>query len=86
MSRIANINRAILQILDACEDYALPEDQLRTEVRGRIRPPCEDEEFTEAMEALRERRAITHIGDDLDPTLRKFLITESGKTLLARQP
>lgn len=86
MSRAANISRAILGILANAGDYALPEDQLYTELRGQLRPPVSDDEARPALEALRTRAAITFLGDDLDPTLRKFLITESGKTLLARQP
>lgn len=86
MSRAATLTRAALEILNACGDYALPEEQLETELKGRVRPPCDRSEFKATITNLIQRLAVATISDDLDPTLHKFLITETGKTLLARQP
>ena len=80
--RKIDIARAILQTLKHAQGYALPEETLRTQVAGLLRPPAKDEEWTAAMDMLAGRESITRIESELDPELRQFAITERGRVLL----
>jgi len=82
--RQQNIRRAILEKLKQAEPYALPEDALQVEVNASIRPPLGQAEFDDALTFLQSQRFVRSLSDDLDPDLVKFLITESGKTLLLK--
>jgi hypothetical protein len=84
MHRQQNIRRAILDKLAGAEPYALPEDTLQTVVNAAIRPPMGQAEFDDALAFLQGQRFVRTMPDDLDPDLVKFLITESGKTLLLK--
>ncbi|MDD5349493.1 MAG: hypothetical protein PHQ12_04705 [Chthoniobacteraceae bacterium] len=82
--RPQNIRRAILDKLESAEPYALPEDALQVEVSASTRPPLAQAEFDDALAFLQGQRLVATLPDELDPTLTKWLITESGKTLLRK--
>ena len=82
--RQQNIRRAILNKLADAEPYALPEDTLQAVVNAAVRPPMGQAEFDDALTFLQSQRFVRTLPDDLDPDLVKFLITESGKTLLLK--
>jgi hypothetical protein len=86
MSRTTTLARAILDRLRVCKPYALPEEQLATEVNGVVRPPAKPAEFGAALKALTPADAprILLLRDDLDPESRKWLITEAGEAALLR--
>ena len=84
LHRQQNIRRAILEKLLRAEPYALPEDSLQVEVDASIRPPMGQAEFDDALTFLQAQRFVRTLPDDLDPDLVKFVITESGKTLLLK--
>ena len=83
-TRQQTIRRAVLEKLERAEPYALPEDSLQVEVDAGIRPPLAQAEFDDAMLWLQGQRFVASLADDLDPDLVKWLITESGKTLLRK--
>ena len=83
-TRQQTIRRAGLEKLERAEPYALPEDSLQVEVDAGIRPPLAQAEFDDAMLWLQGQRFVASLADDLDPDLVKWLITESGKTLLRK--
>jgi hypothetical protein len=80
--RSINIRRAILEILERAEPYALPEDQLLVELNGAIRPPAGKAESDEEILFLQVRGYITTVPDSLDETLVKWATTEAGKATL----
>jgi regulator of protease activity HflC (stomatin/prohibitin superfamily) len=82
--RQQTIRRTILEKLELAEPYALPEDALQTGVNASVRPPLGQAEFDDALTFLQSQRFVRTLPDDLDPDLVKFLITESGKTLLLK--
>jgi hypothetical protein len=86
MSRPRTLSRAILDRLRLCKPYALPEEQLATEVNGVVRPPAKAAEFQSALQALNTADAprIILLRDDLDPENRKWIITEAGEAALLR--
>ncbi|HSI14610.1 MAG TPA: hypothetical protein VK961_21340 [Chthoniobacter sp.] len=86
MTRTTTLARAILDRLRICQPYALPEEQLATEVNGVVRPPAKATEFAAALQALNTAEAprIVLLRDDFDPESRKWLITEAGEAALLR--
>jgi hypothetical protein len=80
--RVTNIRRAVLDILERAQPYALPEEQLMVEVNGSVRPPAGKAEMDEELLFLQRRGFINTIPDPLDEGLVKWAITEAGMTLL----
>jgi hypothetical protein len=80
--RASNIRRAILDILERAQPYALPEGQLAVELNGAVRPPASTAELDEQLLFLQARTYITTVPDSLDETLAKWAITEAGMALL----
>jgi hypothetical protein len=80
--RATNIRRAILDILERAQPYALSEPQLAIELNGAVRPPAGRGEFDEEILFLQVRGYITTIPDPLDDHLIKWAITEAGRTTL----
>jgi len=80
--RSTNIRRAILDILERAQPYALPESQLAVELNGALRPPAGKAEIDDAILFLQVRGYITTVPDSLDESLVKWAITESGMTML----
>lgn len=80
--RSTNIRRALLDILERAQPYALPESQLTVELNGAIRPPAGKAEFDEEILFLHIRGYITTVPDPLDDHSVKWAITESGSTML----
>ncbi len=80
--RATNIRRAILDILERAQPYALPESQLSVELNGAVRPPAGRAELDEELLFLEARAYIATIPDPLDDHLVKWAITEAGKTML----
>lgn len=80
--RNTNIRRAVLDILERAQPYALPEPQLAIELNGVIRPPASQAEFDEELLILQTRGYITTVPDPLDDRLVKWAITEAGMTML----
>jgi len=83
-ARNQTIRRTILEKLERAEPYALPEATLQGEVNANLRPPLAQAEFDDALLWLQGNRFVATLADDLDPDLVKWLITESGKTLLRK--
>jgi hypothetical protein len=86
MTRTTTLARAILDRLLICKPYALPEEQLATEVNGVVRPPAKAAEFKAALKSLNVADAprIVLLRDDFDPEARKWIITEAGEAALLR--
>ncbi len=80
--RDTNTRRAILDILERAQPYALPERQLAVELNGVMRPPVSTAEFDEELHFLQRRRYIATIPDPLDDNLVKWAITEAGMAML----
>ena len=80
--RAINLRKAILDILERAQPYALPESQMKVELNGAVRPPAGDAEFDEEMLFLRTRGYIATVPDPLDDNLVKWAITEAGMTML----
>ena len=80
--RTSNIRRALLEILERCSPYALPEEQLAVELNGIVRPPAGKAEFDEQLLFLQIRAYIATVPDPLDGNLVKWAITEAGMTML----
>ena len=80
--RAANIRRAILDILERAQPYALPESQLVVELKAVVRPPASQAEFDEEMLFLQNRGYIDNVPDPLDDRLVKWAITEAGMAML----
>lgn len=86
MTRTTSLARAILDRLRLCKPYALPEEQLATEVNGVLRPPARTPEFKAALKQLNVAAAphIALLRDEFDPEARKWIITEAGEAALLR--
>ena len=86
MTRATTLARAILDRLRLCKPYALPEEQLATEVNGVLRPPANAAEFKTALKRLNVADAprIVLLRDEFDPEARKWVITEAGEAALLR--
>jgi hypothetical protein len=82
MTRAHTVRKAVLEILEGANPYAMPEKQLHTEIDGAVRPPVGQAEFDETILFLQSRKAIATVPDGLDPENVKWTITEVGKTLL----
>ena len=82
MTRPLTIRKATLEILERADPYALPEDQLLIELNTALRPPVGKAEFYDALLFLNTRKHIITIPDNIDDTLVKWAISETGKTLL----
>jgi hypothetical protein len=82
--RSTNIRRAILDILEHCQPFALPESQLALELNAAIRPPAGKAEFDEEMLFLQTRGFIASVPDPLDDDLIKWSITEPGMAMLRK--
>jgi hypothetical protein len=80
--RVTNLRRAVLDILERAQPYALPEAQLAVELNGAIRPPAGQAELDEELLFLQTRGYITTIPDPLDDHLVKWAITEAGRAML----
>ena len=80
--RPSNIRRAVLEILERAQPFALPEGQLHTELNGAVRPRAGKAEFAEMLLFLRTREFITTVPDPLDDQMVKWAITEAGLTML----
>jgi hypothetical protein len=80
--RSTTIRRAILEILERAQPYALPEQQLIVELNGSIRPPAGKAEFDEEILFLQVRGYIATVPDSLDESLIKWAVTEAGRTTL----
>lgn len=82
--RRAALLRTILETLAFARGYALPEEALRPQVAGLIRPPAGDEEWQGAIADLSSevRGAIVRIPHELDAELVQWAITERGRVLL----
>lgn len=80
--RSTTIRRAILEILERAQPYALPEQQLIVELNGFIRPPAGKAEIDEEILFLQVRGYITTVPDSLDENLVKWAVTEAGRTTL----
>jgi hypothetical protein len=80
--RSTTIRRALLEILERAQPYALPEQQLIVELNGSIRPPAGKAEFDEEILFLQVRGYITTVPDSLDENLVKWAVTEAGRTTL----
>jgi len=80
--RATNIRRAILDILERAQPFALPEPQLTTELNGIVRPRAGAAEMDEELLFLQTRGYIATVPDPLDDNLVKWAITEAGKTML----
>jgi hypothetical protein len=80
--RSTNIRRAILDILERAQPYALPEQQLTVELNGVVRPPTARAELDEELLFLQRRGYITTVPDPLYDTLVKWAITEAGMAML----
>lgn len=80
--RATNTRRAILDILERAQPYALPEKQLIVELNGAIRPPAGQAEVDEELLFLQRRGYIATVPDLLDDRLVKWAITETGMAML----
>jgi hypothetical protein len=80
--RATNIRRAVLDILERAQPYALSEPQLAVELNGSVRPPAGRAEFDEEILFLQTRGYIATVPDPLDDHLVKWAITEAGRTML----
>jgi hypothetical protein len=80
--RVATIRRAILDILERAQPYALPESQLSVELNGVVRPPASQAELDEEILFLQTRGYIDTVPDPLDDRLVKWAITEAGLAML----
>jgi len=82
--RVTNIRRAILDILERAQPYALPEAQLTVELNGAVRPPAGKAELDEELLFLQRRGYIATVPDPLDDNFVKWAITEAGMTMLRK--
>lgn len=80
--RATNIRKTILEILEQASPYALPEQQLKIELNGMLRPQVGNAEFDESILFLQTRTSIATVPDPLDDQLVKWAITEAGMTML----
>jgi hypothetical protein len=80
--RSNTIRRAILEILERAQPYALPEQQLTVELNGMVRPPAGKAELDDEILFLQVRGYITTVPDSLDENLVKWAVTEAGRTTL----
>ncbi|EDY16696.1 hypothetical protein CfE428DRAFT_5809 [Chthoniobacter flavus Ellin428] len=86
MTRPTILARAILDRLAKARPYALPEEQLFTEVNGVVRPPATEEEFQTSIAALSTGGVprLRMMADEFDDAARKWVITEAGEAALLR--
>lgn len=82
MTRNLTLRKAILEILERAQPFALPEEQLKIELNGAVRPPAGDAEFDEQIAYLQGQRFIATVADPLDEQNVKWTITEPGKATL----
>ena len=82
MTRASNLRRAILDILERAQPYALPESQLAIELNGAVRPPAGRAELDEEILFLQTRGYVATVPDPLDDNLVKWCITETGRAML----
>ena len=82
--RSTNIRKALLDILEHAQPYALPEAQLLIELNGIVRPPAARAEFDDELLFLQIRGYIATVPDLLNDDLVKWAITEAGMTMLRR--
>ena len=80
--RSTNVRRAILEIVERANPYALPEEQLAVELNGMVRPPAGTAELDEEILFLQSRAYIATVPDPLDNNLVKWAITEAGMAML----
>lgn len=82
---IASLRTRILEVLNRCAPYALPESAFLTELNIRLRPPARDTDFLSQLKALHKRHLVAYIVDEVSGE-RKWLITEAGLTAVRRLP
>lgn len=70
---------AILQMLDACGKYLMPEETLRTQLELTLPGKLLDRDFKGALRSLDTGGYITGVEGSLDSGV-KWRITELGKT------
>jgi hypothetical protein len=80
--RSTTLRRALLDILERAQPYALPENQLIVELNGVVRPPSSRAEFDEELLFLQTRGYVATVPDPLDDHLVKWAITEAGMAML----
>lgn len=80
-----SLRTRILEVLNRCFPYALPESAFLTEINIRLRPPAKDTDFIGQLKALQKRRLVAFITDEVSGE-RKWLITEAGLTAVRRLP
>lgn len=83
-TRRTDLLRAILEVLQFASGYAVLDDVLRTQVSGMLPPPASDEEWTWAIDTLKEpsRGAIVPVEAEFAPTLKQWAIHQRGRVLL----
>lgn len=76
------INVAILNALDSCGGFAMPEDTLLTQAHLTIPGGARASEVREHLRTLEAQRLIVSVAaDDLEPV--KYALTSEGKAKLA---
>ncbi len=82
--RSTNLRLRVLEILEHCLPFALPESQLVIELNAAIRPPAGRAELDEEILFLQTRGFITTVPDPLDDNLVKWAVTEAGMAMLRK--
>ena len=83
------IRRTILAELARSEQYALPQEQLLTQVNLRLRPELTMDELAKQLSWMLDRKPpmVAFLADSMEPDnaeARRWLITEAGLTQLKR--
>lgn len=84
MIRQQQLRRRVLETLENCDGFALPEKTLRSHVDALERPGPTDEEWQAVVEFLLGAEAIRDVPNGLDPDLKQYTLTERGRVLLAQ--
>lgn len=72
----------VLETLENCDGYALPESSLRSHVDALTRPPVQDDEWQACIDWLDGREMIRAVPSPLDDELQQWTLTERGRVLL----
>lgn len=83
--RTAQLRKCILEVLEQCGTYALPEATLKSHVRGLLRPVPSDEEWEDALSWMKSSETTVNVPDAFggEP---QWAITEKGKVMLRQAP
>lgn len=84
MIRDQQLRRRVLETLENCAGYALPESTLRSHVDALERPAPDDGEWAAVLVFLEKQDAIGLVPHALDPDLKQYTLTERGRVLLAQ--